>query len=454
MNEWLLRRAAVAPGTEVDLAIAGERIVEPGSLSAAREELDLGGRVAIAGLVDQHIHVRSLAASWRSVDCSPAALQRAGGLAAALGTARARDPDGWLRGVGYDPSGSGVLDRNVLDATGAGPVRVQDRSGVTWTLDSSALATVLDADPTRWPDGVELDAAANPTGRLYRLDAWLAGRVPRLPLDLASVGRWLAARGVTSLVDASFTNGADELTQLANAGLPQRVIAMTGEPDLAAPAGVELGPVKVMLDDAALPGLAELTDRVRRAHEHGRRAAVHCVSAAQLVLALGAGVGPGDRIEHASIVPDSVVGLLASCGVTVVTQPGLIPARGDRYLAEVEPRETAALYRVAGLSRAGVPVAVGTDAPYGPADPWVHVGAAVDRRTASGVVVGDREEVDLRSALALLQRDPLEPHRRARALRVGEPADLCVLDATWSELSADPASVVMAGTWMSGEPLC
>ena len=39
---------------------------------------------------------------------------------------------------------------------------------------------------------------------------------------------------------------------------------------------VELGPVKVLLDDDRLPSLADLVELVRSAHAEGRPAAVHC----------------------------------------------------------------------------------------------------------------------------------------------------------------------------------
>jgi len=454
VSRFLLRRAAMSPGVEVDLAIDGDRLVDPSALRGDHERIDLEGRPVLPGLVDQHLHLRSLAASWGSVDCSPDALARAGGLVAALRAGRDRQPEGWLRAVAYDPATSGELDRHDLDATGAGPIRVQDRSGTSWTLDSAGLDAVLDDDAARWPEGVERDATGAPTGRMYRLDAWLRDRVPEVPVDLGAVGRWLAGRGVTTLVDASVTNGAAEVAQLAGAGLPQRLVAMTGAPDVDGVPGVVLGPVKVVLDDAALPDLTRLEELVAIARRHGRVVAVHCVSTVQLVLALTAGLGPGDRIEHGSLIPDDVVPLLASSGATVVTQPGLVRARGDRYLAEVEPDEVDALYRLGALHRAGIPVAVGTDAPYGPPDPWVHVAAATDRRTAAGVRVGVGEEVDLRTAVSLLHRPPLEPHAPPHRLSPGADADLCVLDTSWSDLQADPATAVVGQTWIGGTRVC
>ena len=477
---WRLRRASLAPGLVGELGLVGDRLVDPATLAAAAPVIDLEDRPVLAGLVDQHVHLSALAAAWTSVDVSPDALRRAGGLVAALRQGRADRPKGWLRAVGYDVATSGALDRAGLDAAGVGPVRVQDRTGTTWTLDSLGLASVLPADRDTWPAGVELDASGRPTGRLVRLDAWLRARLDDAdrsdrdhpdhgpehdrddqrdrgegpePTGLGVLGTWLARRGVTSVVDASATNDTAALTRLASAGLAQRIVAMTGHPDTAPVEGVEVGAVKVLLDDADLPPLDELSGRVAAAHRHGRRVAVHCVTTVQLVLALAAGLGPGDRIEHGSVIPDQVVPLVAEAGVVVVTQPGLVRTRGDRYLAEVEEHERAALYRLASLRRAGIPVAVGTDAPYGPADPWVHVAAAVDRRTRAGVEVGGDEAVDFATAVGLLQRDPLEPDHPRRRLVPGVPGDLCVLDTDWAAAVADPSAVRVHATWIGGRPV-
>src|SRR5262245_46111762 len=153
-------------------------------------------------------------------------------------------------------------------------------------LDGAGLSEVLPPDPGDWPDGLERDGAGNATGVLTRLDHWLGERVPRRAPDLVALGAWLAARGVTSVTDAGAGNGPDELAVLAEAGLPQRVTAMTRDPEIAAPEGLALGPVKILLDDAGLPTLDDLAARVEAAHTAGRAVAVHSVSEASLVMAL------------------------------------------------------------------------------------------------------------------------------------------------------------------------
>lgn len=448
----MLSRAAPGPGEEVDLAMLGGRIVAPEALPASAEVIDLEGRPVIAGLVDHHAHLLATAAALDSVDLSPDAIDAAGSVAAALRAARRLQPSGWLRGIGYDAGASGPLDRAGLDGAAVGPVRVQDRSGVTWLLDTVGLRSVLPADEREWPAGTEV-VDGHATGRFFRCDAWLRSRIGVDPPDLEALGRRLASRGVTTVVDASVTNGPGELEILAAGGMAQRLVAMTGDPEVDVPGGIGTGPVKVVLDDVDLPALDDLAGVVRRAHATGRHVAVHCVTRVQLVLALAAGLGPGDRIEHGSVIPDALIGPLVEAGVTVVTQPGLVRTRGDRYLREVDPDEVECLYRLGSLVAAGIPVAIGTDSPYGPTDPWVHLAAALDRRTGAGVEMGADETLDLRRALELLQRDPLAAHRPGPGLRIGAPADLCVLDTDWADMERDPASARVHTTWIRGLPV-
>ena len=189
-------------------------------------------------------------------------------------------------------------------------------------------------------------------------------------------------------------NGPSELAALAAVGLPQRVTAMTAAPDTLAPDGLGLGPVKVLLDDADLPSLDALRERFDAARAAGRSVAVHCVSDAAVVLALAAGVGRTDRIEHGSLVPDELLPVLAAAGPTVVVQPVLVATKGDRYLVETPEAEHRGLHRLASLQQAGLRVAASSDAPYGDPDPWAGVAAAVARTTAAAAPFGPTEAVD------------------------------------------------------------
>lgn len=167
------------------------------------------------------------------------------------------------------------------------------------------------------------------------------------------------------------------------------------------------------------------------------------------MLALVSGLGRTDRVEHASLVGEDVVGLLAESGVSVTVQPGLVATRGDRYLAEIEPSEEGDLHRLASFLAAGIPVRLSSDAPYGPLDPWLTIAAAVQRRTSSGRTVNTAEGVEPETAL-----DLFTPDRRGTPLQTvlqpGSPADLVVLNDGWDSLLERPR---VAATVVDGLPV-
>lgn len=477
----LIKNVAVRSRSACDVRLDSRTIlaVAP-SLTPLRDErvLDGAGGALIPGLHDHHVHLRAVVASRQSADvsaaASPADFDRIVTDAAATqsaaasmaGPAAGAAPDRWLRVVGWDERSSGPLDRYRLDAlAGTVPVRVQHRSGAMWVLSSAAVQRT-GADDCDLP-GAERDASGTPTGRLLRLDTWLRGRLASGSPDefaagLAEFAAASARIGVTGFTDA--TPGRDQadiraFAQLAADGtVPQRLVLMA-PPGLPGPAAdengsaispvtgrVRLGPVKLMLDDVTLPGSAELAETIVPAHQSGSAVAVHCVTTEQLVVTVAAfeeaGTAAGDRIEHGGIVPPGYAARLASLGLAVVTQPGFIAARGQDYLRDVSAAEQHWLYPCRSLLRAGVAVAGGTDAPFGPADPWLCIASAIIRRTAGGQILGPEERVSPRRALSLFLASA-EDVGQLRTIAPGQPADVCLLHLPLAAALAKPdASVV------------
>ncbi|GAA2737329.1 amidohydrolase family protein [Actinocorallia aurantiaca] len=459
----LLLRDVEVDGRRVDVRLAGGSVdaVGAGLPAGPRDAvLDGHGGALIPGLHDHHIHLLATAAAERSVQAGPPQVSSPAELADALRRADAfLPPDAWLRAVGYHESVAGDLDRDALDVlVPARPVRVQHRSGAQWTLNGAACRAVgLDGAP--FPEGAELDPSGRPTGRLFRADTWLRTRLPaEPPPDLAGLGRRLALAGVTGVTDATPVERVEDLRLLAEAGLPQR-LTLTGGPALASagfPEGVERGPVKLVVTDHELPSLDALAAAIETAHLASRPVAVHCVSLVALVLALAAweqaGVRRGDRVEHGSVISADLVPVLAERGLTVVTQPGFVAERGDRYLLDVPPEEHPDLYRCASLLAGGVPVGGSTDAPYSAPDPWRAVKAAIDRRTASGRVLGAGERLSPRRALDLFLTSPGDPGGEPRPVRPGVPADLVLLAAPLEEVLRDPSADAVLRTFFAGVP--
>jgi predicted amidohydrolase YtcJ len=430
----VLFRDVEVDGRRCDVRVDGDTLgaVDEALSGQDSDVIDGDGGALLPGLHDHHVHLLAMAAADRSVQL--AGLLDDAALADALRTADQSLPRGaWLRAVGWHGPD---LDRAILDAAVPDrPVRVQHRSGALWVLNSRALEAI----------GVD-----EPLGRLFRMDDVLRARIPAdEPPDVAAAGRRLFSYGVTGVTDATPTERADDIALLARTGLD--VLAMSA-PTLPFDGN---GPAKILLADHSLPALDDLVDQMRIARADSRRIAVHCVTAAALVLALAAwdavGIEPGDRVEHGSVIPDDLVPVLAGNELTVVTQPNFVAERGDDYLAEVDTADQPFLYRCRSLLDAHVPVAFGTDAPFGDPDPWKAIAAATHRRTASGKSVLPKEAVDPQTALERFLSPAWAPGGPPRRVEHRAPADLVLLHAPLTDVLANPSADAVRMTMRAGE---
>ena len=452
----LITRAQLEDGEVRDVRIERGLVAAIGVFEPHPDErvIDAQGGLLLPGLHDHHIHAAALAASLTSVRCGPPEVSDVDGFAMAL---RATPGDGWLRGTAYHESVAGMLDAVALDRIIADrPVRVQHRSGRMWFLNSRALDVLL-ADHAA-PPGLEREGGRF-TGRLFDEDAWMKRALGSRPPSLAAVGAILARAGVTGLTDMSPANDAvmarHFAAQGADGSLPQRVL-LAGRMDLAEAdmtGLVRLGPAKLHLHEAELPDFDEAVAFMQAAHVQGRGVAVHCATEVELVFTLAAfdtaGVQPGDRIEHASIAPDTAVAEIARLGLAVCSQPHFVAERGDIYRADVEPELQPLLYRLAAFRDVGVTLAGGSDAPFGGPNPWTSMAAAVSRRTRDGALIGEAEALTPEEALDLYLRAP-EALDRRRRVTVGAPADLCLIDRPWARAREGLAEVQVRAAWVEG----
>jgi predicted amidohydrolase YtcJ len=426
----LIQHVTTLDGVRIDIRV-GARIDDVAETLAPRpgeDVFDATGGTVLPGLHDHHVHLHSAAAAETSVRVGPPQVRDRVALAGALATAEAGE-DGWIRAVGYHDSVAGPLDRTALDAlVPTVPLRVQHRSGVLWILNSAGLARV--------------GLAGHPDGQLRSADSW-SDALSRSQISLDQLSGRLSRYGVTGITDATPDLDISDmvrLTELHRQGeLRQRVHC--------------LAPGKRILhdDDLDLEHLAEwIADR----HRYGSPVAIHCVTAAQLLVTIAAlrqaGTHPRDRIEHAAVTPSDYLVDLAELAVTVITQPNFVAERGDQYLDEVPAAEHGQLWRVASLLRAHVPVALSTDMPFGRPDPWAVMRAAVHRVTPSGAVLGAEERLSARTALTMFFGAPDRP-TQARTLQPGEPGDLCVLSVPPETALAELDAGMIAATVIGGE---
>jgi predicted amidohydrolase YtcJ len=103
------------------------------------------------------------------------------------------------------------------------------------------------------------------------------------------------------------------------------------------------------------------------------------------------------------------------------------------------------LYRLGSLIAAGIPTLAGSDAPYGPINPWQVIHAAMTRTTQEGAVIGGGEAVTLHQALRLFSADqPIQP---------GDPADLCLLGTPLSTIAQGWTGNPVDMTFIGGNPI-
>jgi hypothetical protein len=427
--------AAVAVRGDRVLAVGGER--ELAALRGPRTAIvDLGGRLALPGFTDSHVHLRALGGMLSRVN-----LERARTLAAALRqvAARARRvPAGqWITGGGFDKNrwGDEFPDRRDLDqAAPHHPVLLHSRDGHSVWVNSAALRICgIGRDTTAPAGGVILrDAAGEPTGVLQEKAAALVyscrafddrggGRD-----ELLAGLRALVRQGVTSVHAMAETETLGDLQALREKGqLPLRVTLYRPAATLDALIGagvrsgigdewLRIGGVKLLVDGTlgsqtawlfqpyeigsayGVPVLygGDLRDLVRRASEAGLACAVHAIgdrANAEALEALEQATGQEGmprpalphRIEHAQLVRPQDLPRFARLGVVASMQPCHILGDIDSAERYWGPRSRWA-YPIRSLMKAGASVVFGSDAPVETADPMWGIYAAVRRQTRDG----------------------------------------------------------------------
>jgi predicted amidohydrolase YtcJ len=467
------------------IAVRGQRILAVGTEQQIRGHLgpnttvvDGGGGVAVPAFHDAHCHFLSYARSRSWVDCRDA--RSIAEIAAALSRAAEGAPAGaWIRAYGYDDAAlvdGRQPDRHDLDAAVPDrPVRLQQRTLHLDVLNGAALRALglaeladsrVERDP---PDG-------EPTGRIYHGAELLHRDGPRdaqdeLASDVRAACERLLQRGITSIQDASVTNGPEQWAlfhRLAEQGdLRLRLFMMWGaahwrEREGVRPEGdlVRHGPVKLMIEEGTSDP-REIRDGAGAASQAGHAVALHAVSEAEVAIALDAlrdtlrprGRGP-NRIEHGSVICDEWLEDLRVIGAMVVAQPALVYERGDLYRGAYPPECHGWLHRARSLLRAGVGYAASSDAPVTEPDPLLSICAARTRATRSGNVLGPDEALSPEAALAAWTLSPARAvgaQRELGTLRPGARADIAVLDPDALDASTLEAGRTVRATIMNGE---
>ena len=477
MPTVLLRDARLIDSeAPVDILLRDGRVAAVGTgLSHDGPQVVLEGRWVMPGLWDAHVHLTQWALARRRLDVSGAT---SAAHAVAMVVAAPPPPAGTaLIGYGFrDGLWSDVPTAALLDAAvGDRPViLVSGDLHCAWA--STAGLRFLGVGP-------------HPTGLLRESEFLpLQGALDHVPDDVADAlvddaTAAAAARGVVGVVDLEIADNlavwrrrtdARSSRLRVRAGVWEEFLDRVLREDLhtgdavGGPGSlVEQGPLKVITDGSLntrtafchdpYPGLtgplargmlavpaSRLAPLMAHGTRHGLRCAIHAIgdAANALVLDAFAATGASGSVEHAQLVSWEDVSRFAALGLVASVQPE--HAMDDRDVADRHwAGRTDRAFAFGTLHRAGVRLALGSDAPVAPLDPWVAVDAAVHRSRDGRPAWHPEQSLDRRVAL--------ESSVDGRGLRVeaGAPADLVVLDA--DPLTAPLRGMPVAGTIVAGE---
>jgi predicted amidohydrolase YtcJ len=130
------------------------------------------------------------------------------------------------------------------------------------------------------------------------------------------------------------------------------------------------------------------------------------------------------RVEHAELMTDETIAAFADLGLVASVQPAFDAAWGGEdgmYAQRLGAERARALNPFAAMTRAGVPLVLGSDSPVTPLDPWGAVRAAAFHRTP-------RHRISARAAFHAHTRGGWRAIGRddAGVLVPGAPADYAV----------------------------
>ncbi|MGW6376003.1 amidohydrolase family protein [Rhodococcus sp. NPDC055112] len=473
----LLRGARLAPGeAPTDLMVTGDRIGGDGH--AASDVVDVGGRLVLPGLWDAHVHLDQWALSRATLDLSAAtsAAHAVRLIAEHLPTA---DTDvvvahGFRDGLWPDSPTAALLDAATADR----PVVAMSGDLHSGWFNTAALRRFSLAPH---PSGLLTETEFMPImNDVQRVDPAVLDR----RVDAAV--RAAAARGVVGVTDFEIADNRAAWARRIAAGTDRLRVrcgiwprwldhaiadgAATGDAVPGTRGLATVGPMKVIVDGSLGTRTAychdpypdgehgvlsvpprELIGLMARATGHGLECAIHAIGdqACEQVLDAFAATGARGSVEHAQLVAKKDFRRFAGLGVIASVQPAHVHDDADlaeRYWAG----RTGRAFPYGTLLASGARLALGSDAPVAPLDPWLTLAAAVDRTLPDGRVWHREHEIPWEVALAA------STGGRAR-VTIGDLADLVVLDTdelptTGAGLASTPVLGTMLGGRWTYEP--
>lgn len=424
--------------------------------------IDLEGRFASPGLIDNHLHLIATGIVMGFVDATPAAAPKLAALLERIADRAGTTPKGdWVCARGYDQVKLDTgrhptredLDRVAPDH----PVLLTRACGHVSIANSRAfeLAGVSEATPV--PEGGVIGVT---DGKLNGFLAENAQNLVKAVMPDATTedliegieraGRHLLSFGITSCMDAAVGHVAGfaeiqayEMAKLSGR-LPVRVwLTLLGDPGvsivedswragLLAGAGddmLRVGGVKVFLDGSAggrtawmtKPyqgepdniGVQMLPDEaveavVKDCHERGYQMVCHAIgdgaieqliSAYEKALAANPDPDRRHRVEHCGFSSPEQNARMREAGILPAPQMAFIHDFGDSYISVLGEERGRPAYPIGSWARMGLKPSTGSDSPVCSPNPFPNLHAMITRETGSGTVMDASERLNREEAL-------------------------------------------------------
>lgn len=454
--------------------------------------IDLNGAALLPGFNDAHCHILHFGMALGMVPLEFPAVKSIADVVQCLrerAAATAATAVTWLRGRGYDQHRLVERrhpDRNDLDGLPGDPyVLLTHASGHAVTVNSRVLQAARITQNTPDPPGgtIVRDADGRPTGVLLENAMSLASALAPTPTHsekaaaLRRAADDLNQMGITSASDAS--TSLDDITayrEAADGGVTLRCTLMLLIEQLfdgnrfrsrreimeeANDEWVRIGPAKIFSDGALTTRTAllrspyldttgqrgtaiwqteKLNSLAAAAHTAGWQIAAHAIGDAAIDLCLEAferaqvhapRPDTRHRIEHAALLHGDQISRMARLGILPVFQPEFIARFGDAYLPAIGEGRAVRIKPYRDVLAAGLPLIFSSDLPVVSSDPLAGAAAAVQRRTAQGVLLGTEQAVDVRHALRAYTAGgaySIFAEKDRGAISPGLRADFVVLD--------------------------
>ena len=441
------------------IAVRGDRLLAVGSnedinrlTNASTRRIDGRGMTVTPGFIDSHSHPL-FAEEAVGVNVN---LRRIDDVKDALAGKAAQTPPGhWVRGVMYDDTKfedeRPLNRRDIDDVVRDHPVYVGHRGGHTGVVNSRAFEIA----------GVTKDTPDPVGGRFFREDGELTGKVAEHARRVFfEVGTWpvmdrsvrqasatlssknMAAVGLTSTTDAY--GSYDDMVAYQDARdageLFFRVSFMPGGNSKVYEglkiAGIRsgfgddmlrIGAVKYAADGSASErtmymstpyegtddhGILTMTqeqidDAVDDAVAHGFRVGIHAngdwtidmvLNAYERVLRNHEGRNPRHRIEHCSLINDSLLARIKAAGVIPAPFYTYAHYHGNKWVDYGEEKMES-MFAHRSFLDAGIPVAPASDYTPGPYEPMMAIQSMVTRKDLRGRVWGPSQRISVMEAM-------------------------------------------------------